>query len=320
VVWSRRPSNAVTRLAGRELLALSLRDLLRAATREKVLLLALHAPCPAAMAGFARAARECHAPLVLVRASGSAEDKGPEEARDDAAFVEAAFRAAVEARFLGPLSLLKEPPRAGCAVSEGERVQREVDAGFTGISVAPGISQAETRDAALAAASVVERELGLEIVARGGLKAAADLAEQLRSRGTPPSAVRITGLEAEARQLAGELPEVALSTADESLVESLLTQGLCMLVASGPFLRALRRSAPSDVLQKLDQWADEKVATPEQSASRHQRLLRDLDLEAQEKLEALSCFEARELYEKAGARHTAGRLISAIAAAHEREA
>jgi hypothetical protein len=309
----------VTRLAGRELMALSLRDLLKAAARENVLLLALHAPCPSAMAGFARAAREHQSHLIFVRASGSAEDKGPEETRDDASFTDGAFRAAVEARFFGPLALLKEAPRAGCSVSEGERVQREIDAGFTGIAVAPGDSQTEARDAALAAATVVQRELGLEIVARGGAGAAAELAQQLRSRGTMPSAVRITGMEGEALQLAGELPGVAFSSADESLAASLLGSGVQMLVASGPFLRALRRTAPAEVLQKLDEWADEKFATPEQAASKHQRLLRDLPADVQEKLEALCCFEARDLYERAGAGHTAKKLVAAIAAVHERE-
>jgi hypothetical protein len=319
IAWSRRPSNAVTRLAGRELMTLSLRDLLQAAVREKVLLLALHAPCSAAMAGFARAARECRAPLIFVRASGSAEDKGPEEARDDAAFTDSAFRAAAEARFFGPLALLKEAPRAGCSVSEAERVQREIDAGFTGVSVAPGDTQAEARDAALAATAVVQRELGLEIAARGGAAAAAELARQLRSRGSSPSAVRITGMEDEAGKLAAELPGVALSTADESLAATLLVKGLRLLVASGPFLRALRRSAPAELLQKLDEWADERLATPEQSAAKHQRLLRDLAPEIQDKLEALCCFEARELYGRAGALHTGRQLIGAIAAAHERE-
>jgi len=187
------------------------------------------------------------------------------------------------------------------------------------VSVAPGDSQAEARDAALAAASVVQRELGLEIVARGGAGAAAELAQQLRSRGTTPSAVRITGMEAEALTLAGEMPGVALSTADESLAASLLASGLRLLVASGPFLRALRRSAPAELLHKLDEWAAEKLATPEQSASRHARLLRDLPPEAQEKLEALCSFEARELYEKASAQHTVKRVVAAIAAVHERE-
>jgi hypothetical protein len=309
----------VTRLAGRELMALSLRDLLNAAARENVLLVALHAPCSSAMAGFARAARECQAPLVYVRASGSAEDTGPEEARDDAAFTESAFNAAALARFFGPLALLKEAPRAGCSVSEATRVQREIDAGFTGLSVTPGDSQADARDAALAAASVVQRELGLEIAARGGARAAAELAQQLRSRGSSPSAVRITGLEGEALQLAQELPGVALSTADESLAATLLEKGLRLLVAAGPFLRALRRSAPAELLRKLDEWAGEKLATPEQSAAKHQRLLRDLPEEVQDKLEALCCFEARELYERASAQHTAKRLVSAIAAVHERE-
>src|SRR5256886_14481976 len=115
--WSRRPSSAVARLGARSLLVLSARDLLAAAAREKVLVVAFVAPAPAAMAGFARAARDAGAPLLLVRPSGAPEEKGPEESRDDTAFVEAAFRAAAEIGFAGPLALLKEPPRAGCAVS-----------------------------------------------------------------------------------------------------------------------------------------------------------------------------------------------------------
>lgn len=298
---------------------LSLRDLLEAAARENLALVALHAPCAAAMAGVARAARECQAPLVLVRASGAAEDVGPEEARDDAAFCDSAFKAAMDARFFGPLALLKEPPRAGSAVGDNERVQREIDAGFTGVSIAPGGSAVAARDAALAATGVTQRELGLEIVARGGSSAATDLARQLRSRGTTPSAVRITGLEHEAEQIARDLPGVALSTADESLAESLTEKGLRMLVASAPFLRALRRAAPPEALATLDAWAAEKIATPEQSAARHQRLLRDLSPLAQDKLEALASFEARELYERTRTQGTAKRILSAIAAAHERE-
>jgi hypothetical protein len=309
----------VTRAFGRELLALSLRDLLEGAAKEGVPVIGLHASCAAAMAGIARAARECQAPLVLVRASGAAEDKGPEEPRDDAAFADSAFRQAIEAHFLGPLALLKEAPRAGSAVSDGERVQREIDAGFTGLSLAAGGSQSDARDAALAASAVVQRELGLEIAARGGPEAAAELARQLRSRGSSPSAVRITGMEADAPRLATELPGVALSTADESMASELSEKGIRFLVASGPFLRALRRSAPAEILRKLDEWAEEKVATPEQSASRHQRLLRDLPPGAQQKLEALSCFEARELYQRARAEKTSPLIVRAIAAAHEHE-
>src|SRR5438105_4122572 len=127
--WARRPSNAVSRLEGRELFVLSMRDLLAAAARERTLLVAFAAVSPAAMAGFVRAARDAEAPLLLVRPSGAAEEKGPEEARDDSAFAEAAFRAAEELHFLGPMALLKDPPRAGSAVPDPERVQREIDAG-----------------------------------------------------------------------------------------------------------------------------------------------------------------------------------------------
>src|SRR5438132_13706548 len=125
LAWSRRPSNAVSRLAGKELLVLSMRDLLAAAARGNVLLVALCAPAPAAMAGFARAARDADAPLLLVRPSGAADEKGPEEARDDAAFIEAALRAAADVSFAGPMALLKEPPRAGSAEGDPARLRRE---------------------------------------------------------------------------------------------------------------------------------------------------------------------------------------------------
>jgi len=320
VAWARRPAKAVTRLAGKELLVLSMRDLLAAAAREKVLLVAFAAPAPAALLGFARAARDAEAPLLLVRPSGVAEEKGPEEARDDAAFAEAAFRAADELHFLGPMAVLKDPPRAGSAVPDPERVQREIDAGFTSISLAAADTQADVRDAALAATAVCQMELGLEVVALGGARAAAELARQLYSRGSAPSAVRITGLEDEAQAIFAELqPGTSLSSASEALAGDLLRLGLQQLVASGPFLRALRRAAPPGTWEKLQAWSDERGATLEQSAARHQRLLRDMPASAQERLEALCCFEGLELLRKTGARHTGGRLIEAVAALHAGE-
>ena len=318
VAWARRPANAVSRLAGKELLVLSMRDLLAAAAREKVLLVAFAAPAPAALLGFARAARDAEAPLLLVRPSGAAEEKGPEEARDDTAFAQAAFQAADEVRFLGPMAMLKDPPRAGSAVPDSERVQREIETGFTSVSLAAADTQADARDAALAATAVCQRELGLEVVPLGGARAAAELARQLRSRGSAPSAVRITGLEDDAQAIFAETG-TALSSASEAQAGDLLRLGLQQLVASGPFLRALRRAAPAKTWDKLQAWSDERGATLEQSAARHQRLLRDLPPAAQERLEALCCFEALELLRKTGAQHTGARLIEALAALHAGE-
>jgi len=318
LVWSRRPAKAVARLGGRKLLISSARELLRAAAREDLMLVALAAPAPAAIAGFARAARDASAPLLLVRPSGAADEKGPEEARDDTAFVDAAFAAAGDLPFRGPLVLLKEPPRVASTAPDSERVQREIEAGFTGVSLAAADTQQDARNAALAAGWVYQMELGLEIVPLGGARAAAELARQLRSRGATPSAVRITGLEDEVEGLRAELGEIALTTATESVLET-PRRGLRQLVASGPFLRALRKAAPAEVWGELQTWADEKGATLEQSAARHQRLLRDLPGEAQDRLEALCCFEALELYRKAGAAGTSARLIAAIAALHQAE-
>jgi hypothetical protein len=309
----------VTRLGSRALLALSMRDLLEAAARGKLLLVAFAAPAPAAMAGFARAARDAEAHLLLVRPSGAAEEKGPEEARDDAAFAEAAFKAAEEVHFLGPLALLKDPPRAGSAVPDQDRVQREIESGFTGLALAAEDSAAGARDAALAATTVCQRELGLEIVPMGGAQAAAELARQLRSRGAPPSAVRITGLEDDAPRLAEELAGTALSSAMESLAPELLGRRVQQLVAAGPFLRALQRSAPRATWDKLQGWADDHGATLEQSAARHQRLLRDLPAAAQERLEALCCFAAHDLFEMVGAIGSGSRLVAALAALHEKD-
>jgi hypothetical protein len=304
----------VTRLEGKELLVLSARDLLEAAGREKTALVALVAPSAAAMAGFARAARDADAPLLLVRPSGVAEEKGPEESRDDAWFVQSAFKAAEEVHFTGPMALLKEPPRAGSAVPDQERVRREIDAGFTGVAIAAADSQASARDAALAAAAVCHLELGLEVVPLGGAQAAAELARQLSSRGAPPSAVRMTGMEDQAGDLG-----IAVSTETESLAPRLVESGVRQLVASGPFLHALRRAAPEGLWDMLQSWSEERDATIDQAAARHQRLLRDLPQDSQERLEALCCFAALDLYGRAHAARTGARLVSAIAALHPAE-
>ena len=298
----------MARLGARELLVLSARDVLAAAQQAGVLLVAFVAPVPAALSGFARAARNADAALVLMRPCGVAEEKGPEEARDDAAFVEAALRAADEIRFRGPLVLLKDAPRAGSAVSDPERVQREIDAGFTGVSLAAADGQADVRDAALAATAVCQRELGLEVVPLGGALAAAELARQMKSRGAAPSALRITGLEEEAPAVEG----VALSSASEALAGDLLGLGVHQLVASGPFLRALQKSAPPEVWDSLQGWADERGASLEQSAARHQRLLRYLPAASQEKLEALCFFAAQDLFAKTASRGTASHLLAAF--------
>jgi len=316
--WSRRPAKAVGRLAGRDLLVLSMREILAAAAKENLPLVALAAPAPAAIAGFTRAARDAEAPLLLMRPSG-ADEKGPEESRDDVAFAETAFRAAFALHFSGPIALLKDPPRAGSALPDPQRVQAEIDAGFTGVSLAAADTQQDARNAALTASSVCQMELGLEIVPLGGAKAAAELARQLRSRGAPPSAVRITGMEEEAEALSAELGGIALSSATESLATKLAQGGLRQLTASGPFLRALRRAAPGETWDVLQSWADEKGATLEQSAAHHQRLLRDLPEQVQDRLEALCCFEALDLFRKSSARGSSMRLIAAVVALHEGE-
>lgn len=319
MAWARRPATAVSRLAGRELLVLSMRDVLSAASHAGLLLVAFSAPSTAAMAGFARAARDADAPLLLVRPSGAAEEKGPEEAREDAAFVEAAFKAADEARFRGPLAVLKDPPRAGSAVPDRERVQREIEAGFTGVSLAASDGQAQVRDAALAASAVCQRELGLEIVPLGGARAAAELAQQLRSRGAAPSAVRITGLEDEGETLALELKGTSLSSATESLAVRLSGLQIRELVSAGSFLRALRKVAPPEIWDLLQAWADEKGATLEQAVARHQRQVRDLPQDAQERLEALCNFAAQDLFRAVGAVGSGSRVVSALRELHEKD-
>jgi len=316
--WSRRPSAAVSRLSGRRLLLLSARDLLSAAREEVSLLVALIAPVPAAVAGFVRAARDARAPLLLARPSGAAEEVGPEEARDDAAFVESALNAASDLRFQGPLALLKEPPRAGSAVPDDVRIRREIEAGFTGVAMATRPESAPAaRDAALLASHVCQLELGLEIVPLGGsAKLAADLVRQLRSRGAPPSALRVHDADPD---LASELGPVAMSTTAETDVGQLTARGARQLVATGPFLRALESAVAPDVRETLQRWADERGATMEQAAARHARVLRDLTPAEHEKLEALCCFEALELYGRAGVTNTAARIEQRVAAVARHE-
>src|SRR5205085_6675129 len=153
----------------------------------------------------------------------------------------------------------------GSAIPEAERVQREIEAGFTGVSITAADTQEDARDAALTASAICRMELGLEIVPLGGARAAAELARQLRSRGAPPSAVRISGLEDQSEELAAELGNTALSTAVEAAALQ-SRKGLRQLVASGPFLRALRRAVPGETWDAIQAWSDESGATPEQSA------------------------------------------------------
>lgn len=316
--WARRPATAVSRLSGRSLLLLSARDLLVAAGDSGVLLVALVAPAPAASLGFARAARDAGAPLLLSRPSGAADEVGPEEARDDAAFVQSALKAADELHFKGPLALLKEPPRAGSAVPEADRIRREIEVGFTGVAMATSAeSTPAARDAALVASHVCQLELGLEIVPLGGsAEVAAELVRQLKSRGAPPSALRLAEPDP---GVAAELSPVAISTTAELAAGELARRGVRQLVAAGPFLRALERAAPRELLDTLQGWADERGATLEQAAARHQRLLRDLSPSDQDKLEALCCFEALELYARAGAAKTGPVLVQRVAAVARNE-
>src|SRR6202022_120218 len=206
--------------------------------------------------------------------------------------------------FDGPFAWPKEPRRAGSAVREQERVHREMEAGFTGLAVIARVDDAAAaRDAALVAAQVCQRELGLEVVPLGGsAEVGAEVARQLKARGSRPSAIRLTGQEREARAVTAELGPVHVPTAAETAPLELLGLGVRMLVASGPFLRALDGAAAPVVRAELQAWADQKGATRGQAAARHQRLLRNLPEDVQDRLEALCSFEAVELFERAGAR------------------
>jgi len=64
-------------------------------------------------------------------------------------------------------------------------------------------------------------------------------------------------------------------------------------------------------------WADEKGATVDQSAARHQAPAARSSARRAGALEALCCFEALELFSRAGARGTSARLIAAVAALHQ---
>lgn len=310
--WTRRPSSAVARLGQRRLLVLSAADLLAAAAAEGTLLVALVAPAVAALQGFARAARDAGAPLVVVRPSGAGGEKGPEEARDDAAFVEAAFRAAEEVGFTGPMALLKDPPPPGAAEAEVDRVAHEIDAGFTGLSLslAPGLLPAA---AAAAGKAVNALELGLELVPAGGsAEDAAVMSEALRSKGARASAVRLSGLEDHALRLRERLAPALISSASDGGPDALRALGVAQLVASAPFVRALKRAAPADLMEALLDLCKTRGSTLEQAASRLQRRLRDLPRAAQDKLEALASFEAAELFAKAGVVGSGAKLLARV--------
>jgi hypothetical protein len=134
----------------------------------------------------------------------------------------------------------------------------------------------------------------------------------MRSRGARPSAVRLTGYESRAREFGEPLSSTAVSTAADGYPELLSPLGISQVVAGAPFLRALRRAAPTDVWETLLQHCKEKGASLEQAAAHHQRRLRDLPAAAQDKLEALACFEAAELFAKVSAVGSAARYLARI--------
>jgi hypothetical protein len=176
------------------------------------------------------------------------------------------------------------------------------------------------RDAALAAAEACQLELGLEVIPIGGsLLLGAEVAQLLRARGAPPSAIRLTGHEDEVEALAEALTGMAVSSADESSAATLGARGVQQLVAAGPFLRALRRAAPPELWSRLQEFSDQQGATLEQAASRHQRLLRELSPEQQERLEALCHFEAAELFREVAAAGTGARVAARVAGFIARE-
>jgi len=69
----------------------------------------------------------------------------------------------------------------------------------------------------------------------------------------------------------------------------------------------------------LQSWTDEKGATLEQSAARHQRLLRDLSPAVLDRLEALCCFAAQDLFEVVGAARSNPKLLEALRVLHEKD-
>jgi len=73
------------------------------------------------------------------------------------------------------------------------------------------------------------------------------------------------------------------------------------------------------LLDALQGWADERGATLEQAAARHQKWFRELSPSEQEKLEALCCFEAMELYARAGVARTAQGLLRRLGSLAQKE-
>src|SRR5207302_1828644 len=111
------------------------------------------------------------------------------------------------------VALLAPAPAASAGFARAAR-----DAGVA-LATTPESAPA-ARDAALVASNVCQLELGLEIVPLGGSgQLAADLVRQLKSRGAPPSALRL--LEPDPA-VAAELSPVAISSTDESAPERLV--------------------------------------------------------------------------------------------------
>lgn len=206
---SLRPTNAVARLGGKSLLPLlNPRDLLRALERHPTSLVTLPVVHPALIAPLLRAAREVDAVVgfsVLPGRERERVGKVVDALRDAAAETGHQRPVFVQA---GPFSL-GEGAGSALEVARGD-VYRAVDGGATLIVLDPSGMDPQTagNPCAEVAASAIERELSLEVVAPGSPEELRRLLDGMRAYGAGALLVRLSSgaLQGEVTDGGGETP------------------------------------------------------------------------------------------------------------------
>jgi hypothetical protein len=319
-VLTLRPGNVVARLgSGSRLPLLNPRELLRALEGRPVALPCVPLLAKAALPGLLRAARSEDAVLGLACPHPLADRGAPER------FV-AALRDVTEdpdAEHSRPVFLQAGPLRLtrtdGAALEElQEAVFRVVDAGFTLVSL--DVSRLPAAEAVEAVRAVVgpvlERELALEVSlpepGEGGLVDAARALLEGLGQGEPDVAL-LGGLVELASELGASVAVGEVTAADVRLLPTYVAAGARKVDCAGPFERLALGAWPAEAREQVLRKAEGSGLTAGELLSVLEEQLPPLEVEARERLEALSFAEATEVLAALGATGTGWRAMTWLA-------
>jgi len=339
-VLALRPTSSVSRLGNKSRLPLlNPRDLLRALESSPVSLLCVQLPSIEALPGILRAARDQDAVLGLACAHPFPKRNYPVN------FFETVKAAAEEIEHKRPLFLQGGPVRILSLEQKAlemaaAEVFKFVDAGFPLISLDTSALPIDdyARIAAGLSRMAIERELAIEVAAPldAGSRPSPELLRQhldaLGKKGLEPKFIRLkstTILPLDAHDAEGdfaalrELQAVAqernatLSIEDRGTPSRLLSSwtaaGVKKVDVGQPFARVALRALPTERQDELRAKAQEAGVGVAELMGRTDAPLSTADLEAKERVEALSYGEAFALFEAFGAVGSGQRSMRKLA-------